>query len=161
MHARSDAWRCCDGKGRGTWVLCELLLAATLFSVELWISIDMYCWEAAKLHKPRSLNYCFVANQWVLFFAMPFLPYKGFALTGHLKTAKCEWLWAARIAMCECLRSRANCRVRMFWSNWIKQKLSNLYMICSNSVKKFLSNFLCTLHWHAFKMLYTNGSFEI
>ena len=25
-----------------------------------------------------------------IFFAMPFLPYKGFALTGHLKTAKCE-----------------------------------------------------------------------
>jgi len=47
----------------------------------------MYCWEAAKNHKLRSLNYCFFANQWVLFFKMPFLPYKGFALTGRLKTA--------------------------------------------------------------------------
>jgi len=30
-----------------------------------------------------------------------------------------------------------------------KQKSSHLY-ICSNSVKKFLSSYLCTLHWHAF-----------
>ena len=29
MHARSGAWRCCDGKGRGARVQCELLLAAT------------------------------------------------------------------------------------------------------------------------------------
>ena len=32
----------------------------------------------------------------------------------------------------------------------LKPKLSNLYKICFNSVKKFLSNYLCTLHWHAF-----------
>ena len=44
----------------------------------------------------RSLNYCFFANQRVLFFAMPFLPCKGFALTDHLKTAKCECLWSSR-----------------------------------------------------------------
>ena len=61
-----------------------------------------YCWQQLYsllnskspliriLGKLRSLNYCFVANQWVLFFAMPFLTYKDFALTGHLKTAKCE-----------------------------------------------------------------------
>jgi len=29
MHARSGAWRCCDGKGRWARVQCELLLAAT------------------------------------------------------------------------------------------------------------------------------------
>ena len=137
---------------------------------------------------------------------------------------------AARIAKCECLRSRANCQVPMFvkqpnrqlqqllavenktilqqlkpstlfmmfqltlifyphhtgmrsemlytngsfeicqefmfvkqrrkngWSIYLlpkkifiyRQKRSNLYMICFNSVKKFLSNYLCTLHWHAF-----------
>ena len=34
-----------------------------------------------KDHKSRSLNYCFFANQRVLLFAIPFLPYKGFALT--------------------------------------------------------------------------------
>ena len=49
MHACSDAWRCCDWKGRAARVLCKLLLAAT-FSVLCWtlISIEMYCWEAAK-----------------------------------------------------------------------------------------------------------------
>jgi len=45
-----------------------------------------------KIHKSRSLNYCFFANQRVLLFAMPFLPHKGFTLTGRLKTAKCECL---------------------------------------------------------------------
>ena len=29
MHARSGAWRCCDGKGRGARGQCDLLLAAT------------------------------------------------------------------------------------------------------------------------------------
>jgi len=37
-----------------------------------------------KDHKPRSLDYCFFANERVLFFAMPFLHYKGFALTGAI-----------------------------------------------------------------------------
>jgi len=56
-----------------------------------------------KDHKSRSLNYCFFANQRMLFFAMPSLPHKGFALTGRLKTAKCECLW-----------SSAHCQVQMF-----------------------------------------------
>jgi len=43
-----------------------------------------------KDHKSRSLNYCFFANKRALFFAMPFLPHKRFALMGLLKTAKCE-----------------------------------------------------------------------
>jgi len=33
---------------------------------------------------------------------------------------------------------------------YAQAKIINLYMICSNSVKKFLSNYLCTLHWHVF-----------
>ena len=35
MHARSGAWRCCDGEGRAARVQCELLLAAT-FTVLCW-----------------------------------------------------------------------------------------------------------------------------
>jgi len=73
-----------------------------LSSVEVEISIDMYCWQAAKNHKPRSLNYCFFANQRLSFFAMLFLPFKGFALTGNWKTAKCDCLW-----------NSAHCHVRM------------------------------------------------
>jgi len=45
-----------------------------------------------KDHKSRSLNDCFFPNQRVSFFAMPFLTHKDFALTGRLKTAKCECL---------------------------------------------------------------------
>ena len=165
----------------------------------------MYCWQAAK--RSWSLNYCCFANEWVLFFAMPFLAHKGFALTGRLKTAKCKCLW-----------SSAPCQVRMFLrqlNRWLQQLLAvenktilqqpkpstlsmmfhvtqifyphhigmcsqmlytnglfeicqermfvkqrrkdgwSIYLlpkknICSNSVKKFLSKYLCTLHWHAF-----------
>jgi len=56
-----------------------------------------------KDHMPRSLNYCCFANEWVLFFAMPFLAHKDFVLMGRLKTAKCECLW-----------SSAHCQVRLF-----------------------------------------------
>jgi len=35
MHARSGAWRCCDGKGRAARVQCELLLARS-FIVLCW-----------------------------------------------------------------------------------------------------------------------------
>ena len=56
-----------------------------------------------KDHTPRSLNYCFFTNQWVLFFAMPFPAHKDFALRGPLKTAKCECLWTS-----------TQCQVRMF-----------------------------------------------
>jgi len=171
-----------------------------------------------KDHKLRSLNYCFFANQRVLFFAMPFLPHKGFALTGRLKTATCECLWSSahcqvrmfvkqpkrwlqqllavenktilqqpkpstfyitfqltlifyphNTGMCsEMLYTNGSfemCQEQMFakqrqthgWSTYLlskkifmlKQKSSNLYMICFNSVKKFLSNYRCTLYWHA------------
>ena len=109
-----------------------------------------------KDHKPRSLNYCFFANQRALFFAMPFLHYKGFALTGHLKTAKCECLW-----------SNAHCQVRMFvkqrqthsWSSYLLGKkyiypkgkiVKSLHHLCSMSVKTFLSMHLYTLQQHSF-----------
>ena len=161
MHARSGAWRCCDGKGRGARVQCELFLAATLLSVELWISIHTYCWEAAKIHKPRSLNYCSIANQRVLFFAMPFLPYKGFGLMGHLKTDKCE-----------CLRSRANRHVQMF----VKQPNRRLQCLLAVENKKILQQlkrsalymmFQLTLIFYPHhagmhsEMLYPNRRFEI
>jgi len=77
-------------------VQCELLLAAT-FSVLCW-TLNLH-WNvllgSSEKIKSRWLNYCFFANQRVLFFAMPFLPHKGFALRGRLKTAKCECLWSS------------------------------------------------------------------
>ena len=120
-----------------------------------------------KDHKPRSLNYCFFANQRALFFAMPFLHYKGFALTGHLKTAKCECLW-----------SNAHCQVRMFvkqrqthsWSSYLPGKK---YIYPKGKIVKALHHYVLS-QWKRFwvciyahcsnnrsQMLYTRASFEI
>ena len=76
-----------------------------------------------KFHKTRSLNYCFKANQRVLFFAKPFLSYKGFALMGHLKTAKCECLWSSAEHTAEAV----TCRGKNIFV--LKEKSSNLYII--------------------------------
>ena len=114
-----------------------------------------------KDHKSRSLNYCFIANQRVLFFAMPFLPHKGFALTGRLKTAKCECLW-----------NSAHCQERMF----LKQPNRRLHQLLAVENKTILQQpkpltfyimFHLTLIFYPYhtdlrsQMLYTNGSFEI
>jgi len=52
----------------------------------------MYCWEAVIISQAAITELLLFANQQVLFFAMSFLPHKRFALTGHLKTAKCGCL---------------------------------------------------------------------
>ena len=92
-----------------------------------------------KDHKPRSLNYCFFANQRVLFFAMPFLPYKGFALTGHLKTAKCECLWSSRTGSSS---SYLLFKIKQFCSSQYRQ----LSTWCSNSHKFFMHITLACVH---------------
>ena len=63
-----------------------------VFSVELQISIEMYCWEAAKRSQVAITELLLFRKSTALFFVMPFLPHKGFTLTGRLKTAKCECL---------------------------------------------------------------------
>jgi len=35
MHARSGAWRCCDGKERAARVQCELLLAGSFIALQI------------------------------------------------------------------------------------------------------------------------------
>ena len=114
-----------------------------------------------KNHKPQSLNYCFFANERVLFFQMLFLPYKGFALTGHLKTAKCEWLW-----------SSTHWQVRMF----VKQPNRRLQKLLAVENKIILQQLKQPTHYMMFQLtlifyphhtgmrsekFYTNGSFEI
>ena len=121
----------------------------------------MYCWEAAKRSQAVITELLLFANQRVLFFAMPFLHYKGFALTGHLKTAKCE-----------CMRSRANCQVRMF----VKQPNRQLHQLLAVENKIILQQLKTSTLYMMFKltlifyphhtgmrseMLYTNRSFEI
>jgi len=76
---------------------------------------------------------------------MPFLPYKGFALMGHLKTAKCK-----------CLRSRANYQVRMFVkkqpNRWLQQVLAVETANSQHDVPTHTNFFvLSTSHWHAFR----------
>ena len=101
-----------------------------------------------KHHKSRSLNHCFFANQQVLFFAMPFLPNKGFALKGCLTTAKCECLWSCmhcpgrmfvkqhalpRVNVCEAgLISKCEC----FWSS--RTDSSSSYLLLK--IKQFCSS---------------------
>ena len=114
-----------------------------------------------KDHKPWSLNYCFFANQRVLFFAMPLLHYKGFALTGHLKTAKCECLW-----------SSAHCQVLMFVKQ-LNRQLQQLLAVENKTILQQLKPstlymmFQLTQMFYPYhtgmrsEMLHTNGSFEI
>ena len=62
-----------------------------------------------------------------------------FILTGHLKSAKNECFWRSVEKTAEAFIC---CRKKYLYSS---KKRSNLYMISFNSVKKFLSNYLCTL----------------
>jgi len=149
-------------------VQCKLLLAVT-FSVLSWTLNLHWCIllaSSGKITRCDHWIYCFLANQWVLFFAIPFLAHKDFSLTVHLKTAKCECLWSSAYCQVRMVVKLGNCQVRMFLKQcrtggsssyllskkifMLKQKSSNLCMRCSNSVKKVLSNHLSTSHWHAF-----------
>ena len=172
-----------------------------------------------KDHTPRSLNYCCFANEWVLFFATPFLAHKDCAngpfedcqvrmfvkqralpsatmflkqpnrrhqqllavenkkKLQQLKLSSFHTIFHLKLILyphhtgmnSQMLYTNGSFEIsqeRMFvkqrrkdgWSMYLlpkkifmlKQKSSNLYMIIFNSVKKFLSNYLCTLHWHAF-----------
>jgi len=128
MHALSGAWRGCDGNGWAARVQCELLLAGS-FMVLCWtLNLHWYVLlgSSKKIASRDHWIIAFSANQRVLFVAMPFLHYKGFALTGHLKTAKCE-----------CLRSRRTgssssyllLKIKQFCSSYNRQ----LSAWCSNS----------------------------
>ena len=93
-------WERTSGKGA-----MRAIVGSNLYCFLLNSKSPLICivGKQQKDHNSQSLNYCFFANQRVLFFAMPFLPHKSFALTGRLKTPKCECLW-----------SSAHCKVRMF-----------------------------------------------
>jgi len=117
MHARSGAWRCCDGKGRAARVQCEQLLAAT-FIVLCWtlISIDMYCWEAAKRSQAAITELLLFGKSMGVILQDALPASQRLCANRPLKTAKCECLWsralpsanvceAGLIAKCECLWS--------------------------------------------------------
>ena len=229
MHARSGAWRCCDGKNERQG--CNVSYCS--FIVLCWtLNLHWY----VLLGSSKKITSC---DHWITALSQISGRYSSRCPSCITKALRLRAIWrlpsanvceAARIAKCECLRSRANCQVRMFvkqpnrqlqqllavenkpilqqlkpstlhmmfqltlifyqhhtgmrsemlytngsfeifqerclWSSvektaealtccrkkylYSSKKWSNLYMICFNSVKKFLSNYLCTLHWHAF-----------
>ena len=121
----------------------------------------MYCWEAAK-RSPVAIAELLLYRKSTGVILRDALPAsKSFALTGRLKTAKCECLW-----------SRANCQVRMF----LKQPNRRLQQLLAVENKTILqqpkpSSFYIMFHLTLIfyphhtgmrsQMLYTNGSFEI
>ena len=96
-----------------------------LFSVELYIPIDVYCWQAAK-RSQAAITELLLFRKWMgVILRDALLAHKRFALTGRLKTAKCECLWAGLIAKCEC-----------FWSSWTGG--SSIYLLLK--IKQFCSS---------------------
>ena len=125
-----------------------------------------------KHHKPRSLNYCFFANQLCYSLRCPSCITKAlrWRVIWRLPSANvCE---PAHVAKCECLRSKANCQVQMF----VKQPNRQVQQLLVVENKKNLQQlkpstlymvFQLTLIFYSHhtgmrsEMLYTNGSFEI
>jgi len=66
-------WEKMSGKGA-----MQAIVRSNLYCSLLNSKSPLMCvvGKQQKDHKPRSLNYCFFTNQWVLFFAMSFLAHK-------------------------------------------------------------------------------------
>ena len=76
---------------------------------------------------------------------------KCFTLTGHLKSPKNECLWSSVEKTAEAFTC---CRKKYLYSS---KNRSNLYMICSHSVKKFWVIICALCIGMRSQMLYTNG----
>jgi len=83
----------------------------------------LYCWEAAKNSQAAITELLLYRKSTGVILAKPLLPYKGFALMAHLKTAKCECLWSSAEHRAEAV----NCRGKNIFI--LKEKSSNLYII--------------------------------
>jgi len=173
MHARSGAWRCCDGKERAARVQCELLLAGS-FIVLCW-TLNLHGYVLLGSSKKITSR-----DHWITAFSQINGRYPSRCPSCITKALRLRALWrlpsanvceAARIAKCECLWSRANYQVWMFVKqpnrqlqqllaveNKILQQLKplTLYMM-------FQLTLILYRHHTGMRseMLYTNGSFEI
>jgi len=91
----------------------------------------------------------------VLLLAIPFLVHKRFTLTGRFKSQMCERFWSSAEHTGQAV---ACCQKRIL----PKQKLLNLYMICSNAVKCFWVIIICV---HCIgtgsQLVFINRPFEI
>ena len=126
-------WERTSSKGAMRAIVGSNLYCSLLNSKSPLICIVGKQW---KDHKSRSLNYCFFANQRVLFFAMPFLPHKGFALTGRLKTAKCECLWSSTHCPSNVCEAGLIAKCEYFWSR--RADGSSSYLLLK--IKQFCSS---------------------
>jgi len=115
MHAHSGAWRCCDGKGRVTRVQCEILLAATSIVLCWTPNLHWYVLLGSSKNSTSRDHWNTALSQINGCYSLRCPScLKGFALTGRLKTAKCECLWSSAHCQVRMFVSRANCQVRMF-----------------------------------------------
>jgi len=105
----------------------------------------MYWWEAAKRSQVTITELLLFCKSTGVIFAMPFLPHKGFALTGRLKTSKCGCLWKS-------------------WTDGSSSYLLlKIKQLCSSQNRQLFTVFHLTLIFYPHhtdmrsQMLYTNG----
>jgi len=169
MHACSGAWRCCNGKERAARVQCKLLLAG-YFIVLCW-TLNLHWYVLLGSSKKITSR-----DHWIAAFSQINGCYSSWCPSCITKALRLLAIWrlpsanvceAARIAKCECLRSRANCQVRMF----VKQPNGQLQQLLANENKTILQQlklstlymmFQLTLIFYPYhtgmhsEMLYTN-----
>jgi len=163
MHARSGAWRCCDGKERAARVQCELLLAGS-FTVLCW-TLNLHWYVLLGSSKKITSR-----DHWITAFSQIKRYYSSRCPSCLTKALRYRAIWrlpsanvceAARIAKGECLRRRANCQVRMFVkqpNRWLQQLLAvenKTNFAAAKTVNSLHdvptdTNFLSTSQWHAF-----------
>ena len=174
MHACSGTWRCCDGKERAARVQCELLLAGS-FIVLCWTQ-NLHWYVLLGSSKKITSR-----DHWTTAFLQINGCYSSWWPSCITKALRWRAIWRlpsvnvcepARVAKCECLRSRANCQVRMFVKQLNRQlqqllAVENLTILQQLKPSTLYMMFQLTLIFYPHhtgmrsEMLYTNGSFEI
>jgi len=145
MHARSGAWRCCDGKGRGARVQCELLLAATF--IICW-TLNLHWFVLLGSSKKFTSR-----DHWITALSQINGCYSSRCLSCPRKALHWWAIWRLQSAnVCEAAPNTQLKQLlageKIYLSSRKNRQIST--SLCSKSVKTFLSIYLCTLHWFAF-----------
>ena len=145
MHARSGAWRCCKGKGRGARVQCKILLAATFFIC--W-TLNLHWFVLLESSKKFTSRDHWITALWQINWC-----YCSRCLSCPTKALHWWAIWRLQSAnVCE---AAPNTHLKQLFAGekiyWFSSKNRQISTsLCSKSVKTFLSIYLCTLHWFAF-----------
>ena len=161
-------WERTSGKGA-----MRAIVGSNLYCSLLNSKYPLMCivGKQQKHHTPRSLNYCFFANEWALFFAVPFLANKGFALNGPFEDCQVRMFVKQRaLPSANVFEAVLNAKCECFWNSQTPGYSSYLLL----KIKQFCSSwnrqhcawcFTLIFYPHhtgmRSEMLYTNGSFEI